>query len=230
MRFFLLTLLFLPSLSNAAGGWTTVLDKPMSARLQEIAKDRAKAYPALVKTAFDESQSLRLRWRALTTMGRADAVYFKKDLERALRGPQWFLRNAALIAILNAPRDTAVKWSMELVKDPALMVRTQAVRNLVGLEAKESEEFLWRELWSSRNFRKKESLWIRAHIAEALARLADRGHQKAFQRLLMDPDPRLHKWAVLGLEKSTGLKLGGSGEAVEVQRQKWLARLGVETI
>lgn len=207
-----------------------LLEKPMPERIGEVRKDPKHAYPALIETAFDPKRNLRLRWRALTTMGKVDALYFKKELEKALKSRDWFMRNAALIAVLNADRATAVKWSTESLKDSSLMVRTQAVRNLVGLEAKESEEALWRELWSRQNFRKKESLWIRAHIAEALARLADQGHRKAFERLLLDPDPRLHRWAVLGLEKATGIKLSGPGEAVEVQRQKWFARLGIEAI
>jgi HEAT repeat protein len=206
------------------------LEKPMSQRIIEIRKDPKHAYPKLIETAFDSKQQLRLRWRALTTMGKVDALYFQKELERALKSREWFIRNAALIAILNADRSTAVKWSTEMLKDSSLMVRTQAVRNLVGLEAKESEPALWRELWNRQNFRKKESLWIRAHVAEALARIADAGHRKEFERLLLDPDPRLHRWAVLGLEKATGLKLSSSNEAIEVQRQKWLARLGIESI
>ncbi len=207
-----------------------LLEKPMSERIAEVRKDPKHAYPALIETAFDSKRNLRLRWRALTTMGKVDALYFKKELETALRSRDWFMRNAALIAVLNADRATAVKWSLVSLKDSSLMVRTQAVRNLVGLEAKESEEALWRELWSRQNFRQKESLWIRAHIAEALARLADQGHRKAFERLLLDPDRRLHRWAVLGLEKATGIKLSAPGEAVEIQRQKWLARLGIEAI
>lgn len=207
----------------------TLLGKPMPERLAAFKKNPA-AYEKLAQTAFDSNQALNVRWRALTTMGPLDPVFFRKHLERALTGKEWFLRNAALIAVLKSPREMAVKWSAALLKDPSLMVRTQAVRNLVGLEAKETERELWNQLWDKRNFRKNESLWIRAHIAEALARLADSRHIKPFQKMILDPDERLHKWGILGLEKATGIKLGSAREPVEVQRQKWLARLGVETI
>ncbi len=202
----------------------------MPERLKAFRKEPKISYQLLHKTAFDESQHLQLRWRALTTMGPLDAGYFEKDLETALKSKDWFIRNAALIAILSEPRDNAVKWSIEALKDPALMVRTQAVRNLVGLEAKETENLLWQQIWDKKNFRGTESLWIRAHIAEALARMATQGSVKGFQRLILDPDARLHKWAILGLEKSTGYKLSSKQEPVEVQRQKWLARLGVDVI
>lgn len=207
-----------------------LLGKPMPERLETLKRAPKAAYQQLSQTAFNEGHNLQVRWRAITTMGPLDPVYFKRDLEKALKSKEWFLRNAALIAILNEPRDSAVKWSMDLLKDPSLMVRTQAVRNLVGLEAKEAEATLWAEIWDKKNFRGRESLWIRAHIAEALARMADRGNPKSFQRLILDPDPRLHKWGIMGLERRTGFTLSSKQEPVEVQRQKWLARLGVETI
>lgn len=207
-----------------------LLGKPMPERLETLRKSPPSVYEQLAKTAFDTNQNLQIRWRAITTMGPLNAHHFQRDLEKALKSKEWFLRNAGLIAILSAPRDVALKWSMDLLKDSSLMVRTQAVRNLVGLDAREAEAVLWGEMWDKKNFRGSESLWIRAHIAEALARMADRGNPKSFQRLIMDPDERLHRWGIMGLEKRTGFKLSHKQEAVEVQRQKWLARLGVETI
>lgn len=202
----------------------------MSVRLKSFRSDPRQSYRFLSQTAFDKNQDLRTRWRALTTMGRLDPEYFKKDIEKALTSSEWHSRNAALIAVLNAPRELALKWSVAGLKDPSLMVRTQAVRNLVGLNAIEAQPLLWNALWDRRNFRDKESLWVRAHIAEALARLATRGDPRSFERLLLDPDWRLHRWAILGLEKTTGIKLSSRQESVEVQREKWLARLGVNAI
>ncbi len=213
------------------GTLIALLMQPMEQRLPEFRREPQKSYSFLLKTAFDQTKSIQLRWRAVTTMGRLDPVQFKPTLERALKSREWFMRNSALIAILNQPREFALMWSMKLVKDPSLMVRTQAVRNLVGLNAHEAEDLLWQQLWDKRNFHKNESLWVRAHMAEALARLsAGPGRARKFQRLIMDPDDRLHRWAVMGLEKSTGLKLSHGHEPIDVQRQKWLSRLGVEAI
>lgn len=208
-----------------------LLLQPMNERLKEFEKQPEKTYKFLPTTAFDQTQSLQIRWRAITTMGRLDPIHFQKDLEKALQSTDWYLRNAALIAILNVPRDVALKWSTQMLKDPALMVRTQAVRNLVGINATEAEPILWQQIWDKRNFRGQQSLWIRAHMAEALARLAPpTGRAKHFQKLILDPDSRLHKWAIQGLEKSTGMKMSAKGEPIDVQRQKWLSRLGVNAI
>jgi HEAT repeat protein len=209
---------------------TALLAKPLPERLEAIRKDPKAIYQQLSQAAADENQALQTRWRALTTMGALDYGHFRKDLEKALKSKDWYARNAALIAILNAPRETALKWSMELLKDPSLMVRTQAVRNLVGLQAKEAEGILWAEMWNKHNFRGQESLWIRAHIAEALARMAEPGNPRSFERLIQDPDPRLYKWAIMGLEKRTGFKLSHQQEPIEIQRRKWLAKLGAGAI
>jgi len=135
-----------------------------------------------------------------------------------------------LIALQSDTRERAVEGSTRLLTDPALVVRTQAVRNLIALNAVESEAVLWREMFSERNFRSGESLWVRGHIAEALAKFTGPGKSRSFQRLLLESDPRLHRWAVLGLEKTTGVKLTDAQESIESRRQKWLSRLGVEDI
>jgi HEAT repeat protein len=140
------------------------------------------------------------------------------------------MRNAALIALQTDERPRAVAWSIRLLEDKALVVRTQAVRNLIELNAREAEPILWQQIAAKRNFRGHESLWIRMHIAEALSRFAGQGRARQFRRLLMDNDERLHKWAIKGLENSTGMKLSSGKEPVDIQRQKWLARLGGDSI
>src|SRR5262245_49649160 len=91
-----------------------LLAKPMPERLKAFRQQPKAAYPLLRETAFDANQNLQIRWRAITSMGALDAGYFLKDLEQALVSKEWFVRNAALIAVLNEPRDLALKWSSKL--------------------------------------------------------------------------------------------------------------------
>ena len=212
----------------------SLLDRPVEQRVVEFRKLGLKAHKFLATTAFEKTESLQARWRSITTMGRLDAIGYRAQIDRALVSPEWFMRNAALIALLADERTRAVSWSVRMLEDRALVVRTQAVRNLIGLNAAEAEPMLWKQIGDRRNYKGEESLWIRGHIAEALARLTltNQGSSRTreFQRLLMDPDERLHRWAILGLENSTGYKLSDRKEPTEIQRQKWLARLGVEEI
>src|SRR4051812_24312724 len=122
----------------------SLLERPMDSRVREMKALGDHAHQFLSKTAFDHSESLQTRWRAVTTMGRWDALAFKPELDRALASGEWFMRNAALIALLNDDRARAVSWSTRMLNDPALVVRTQAVRNLIGLNAIESLPQLWR--------------------------------------------------------------------------------------
>lgn len=208
----------------------SLLERPMDQRVKDFRQAGAKGHDFLSKAAFDPRNNLQTRWRAVTTMGRLDPIGFRAPLEKALISNEWFMRNAALIALQTDERMHALAWSLKLLEDKALVVRTQAVRNLIELNAVEAEPLLWKQIHHRRNFRGHESLWIRTHIAEALAKLSGRGHAKDFQRLLMDRDERLYKWAINGLEKSTGIKMTSHQEPVEVQRQKWLARMGVDEI
>ncbi len=208
----------------------SLLERPMDTRLREFSRLGEKAYGFLSRAAFDPANTLLERWRAVTTMGRMDPLRFRPELDKALASRDWFMRNAALIALQNDERSRAVAWSMRMLQDKALVVRTQAVRNLIDLNARESETLLWKEVSDKRNFRGRESLWIRMHIAEALGRFASPGRVRQFQKLLLDPDERLHKWAILGLESSTGLKLSSPQEPTEVRRQKWLSRLDTSSI
>jgi hypothetical protein len=208
----------------------SLMERPMEVRVREFAKVGDKVYPFLVRTAFDKNESLLERWRAVTTMGRFDPLRFRPELDKALISPEWFMRNAALIALQTDERARAVAWSIRALEDEALVVRTQAVRNLIELNAREAEPLLWHQVSAKRNFRGKESLWIRTHIAEALARFTGPGRTRHFQKLLQDSDERLHKWAIMGLETSTGMKLSAGKEPIEIHRQKWLARLGTKAI
>jgi len=223
-------LFFVSASAETLVSMESLLARPMNARLGEFRKLGDKAQIFLNQVAFDRRHSLLERWRAITTMGRLDPLLFRPQLDRALASPEWFMRNAALIALKNDERSRAVAWSQRMLEDKALVVRTQAVRNLIELNAREAEPILWEQISHRRNFRGSESLWIRTHIAEALARFAVQGRTKKFQRLLLDRDERLHTWAIIGLENSTGLKMSSGKEPLDIRRQKWLARLGVEAI
>ncbi|MBX3023224.1 MAG: hypothetical protein KF799_16235 [Bdellovibrionales bacterium] len=208
----------------------SLLERPIDQRVKAFAQLKDGGHKFLGQIAFDKNAALQTRWRAITTMGRLNAAAFSKEIDRALVSPEWFVRNAALIALLNDARPRAVEFSTALLADRALVVRTQAVRNIIALNAREAEPALWKALYEKHNYKGRESLWIRAHMAEALSRFSGPGKAKNFERLLLDPDTRLHKWAITGLETATGMRLSDRKEPVEVRRQKWLARLGVHEI
>lgn len=231
MMLLALALSFAAAAAAQSPSLDSILNEPIALRVRTLRPLGRRAYGDLAKIAFDKQNQLKTRWRAVTTMGRLDPGYFRASLDRALISPDWFMRNAALIALLGDDHARAVAASLKALDDSALIVRTQAVRNIIHLKARVAEPRLWRELNAPRAFSAKhESLWVRAHLAEALASFSGPGRTKSFQKLLNDEDPRLHKWAIRGLEASTGMRLTERGEPISLARAKWLARLGLGAI
>lgn len=205
-----------------------VLQLPMKERLMRLKevkgiRDRLKAL------SFDRRQGLDVRWRSLTALANLGAKSYRWEVEEALKSRDWFMRNAGLLAIQHDDRDLAIRWSKKLLNDPALVVRTQAVKNLIDLKAEAREE-LWSGLFAKGNYHDSQSLWVRAYMAKALALVATPKDEKRFLRLLMDNDPRVQRSAVQGLERATGLKVSSPDEPISVQKQKWLSRLSSNQI
>lgn len=197
---------------------------PLEQRVDVLRRGGSMASRALTSIAFDRHESLSVRWKAVTTMGRWDADRFRSQLEKALQSRQWFMRNAALLSVLFGPEKMAVRWSEKLIDDPALVVRTQAVKNLIHLHADSARDIMWKAIHSKVNFRRHQSLWIRPHMAKALAFWARPGQENKFLKLLEDSDPGVRKWAVIGMERSTGLHLGHKGDSLQAKVDLWLAR------
>jgi len=179
--------------------------------------------------AFDTHEGLDVRWRSLTALGTLACKSYRWEIEEALKSKEWFMRNAGLLAILHDERNVAIQWSKKLLHDPALVVRTQAVKNLMELRA-ESRDEIWSGLFAKENFHEARGLWVRGYMAQALALWATRTDEKRFLRLLMENDPVIQHWAVVGLERATGIKMSNADEPIALQKRKWLARLSSDQI
>jgi HEAT repeat protein len=185
-----------------------ILSLPPENRSQATVSGGADLYKDFVAVAFSESQSMRLRWKAL--MAAADARREKStpDLLRASTDKQWFMRNASLVAMAEVNEVEAQKLARKLLKDKALVVRSAAVDVLQKNANANTRDLLWEEMSQPHNFRNKESLWIRSQIVEALSQSPSDYELKMFSRLLKDSDQRVQLAAVQGMEKLTGVKLG----------------------
>jgi hypothetical protein len=193
---------------------------PLENRLQALEKQGPEGRLQLEKVAFDKSETLENRWRAVTSYGRLYKNHAREFLEKSLSSPEWFMRNAALVVVPYNQRPWAIQWARLLMHDPALVVRTAAVKTLRQLNATETSDLLWQKLYSSENYRAGQSLWIRRHILEALVQFASRGQEKKFISLLKDKDQALHPLAVRGLEKVTQKKF----ETTEQWQAWWQKR------
>jgi hypothetical protein len=212
------------SLKESAGDTGLVreaLKLPFDNRVQALKAQGGKAAHTLAAMVFDSKLDLETRWRALTVLPSVDKALGREQIEKALQSREWYLRNAATVALPSLDRLYAIEKSAELMSDQALVVRTAASQNLLKLGAREKESLLWEKLNDAQNFRKGQSLWIRRHIARALSELASAGSEPRFITMLADSDVRLHPFAMRGLERLTG-KAFARGTP-EQTRGRWLA-------
>lgn len=167
-----------------------------------------KLYPALVEIAFAETQPMSVRWRALMAAAEARRKEATADLLKAGKHSQWFMRNAALVALTEVNPSEAQHLGKQLMRDKALVVRSAAVSVLAKEASEEIRDLLWEELHQKYNFNKDSSLWIRSQIVAALAERPENHELRLFANLLNDKDQRVQLPAIGGLEKLTGVRLG----------------------
>lgn len=179
---------------------------PIDDRISQIKQQGESGEVELTRMAFDESEPLQNRWRAITALGRVYPQTSRKSLEKAMKSPEWFMRNAAIIVAPYNDKAWATKWSRLLMHDPALVVRTAAVRVIRQINATDTSGLLWEKLYSSENYRGTQSLWIRRHIIEALSQFAVHGDEQKFIGVLNDKDKSLHPLAIQALKKLTKQK------------------------
>lgn len=198
---------------------------PPSNRKQALKHLEPKTFDILVHLSQRKNLSLTSRWRAVTQLGANYPQRARSYLLKLSRSPKWFYRNSSLLSLkISAPK-LAVAVSERMLLDPALVVRTAAVQTLTELNSKKSVGKLWKSLDSQINFRKGKSLWVRAHIMEAIAQFASKKDLNRFARYLNDQDPKVQALAIRGIERVTGTGQQYRGVAFQERRALWKSKL-----
>lgn len=198
-----------------------ILNLPAENRTQAVLTTTEDMYKEFIAVAFSEDHSMRLRWRALMLAAEGRREKSTPDLLKASTHKQWFMRNAALVALGEVNPGEGYKVARKLLKDKALVVRSAAVEVLQKSPRPEVRDILWEEMNQKYNFRNQESLWIRAQIVDAMAQQPADHELKIFNKLLNDKDTRVQSAAVQGLEKLTGVKLGEASTTKEKMVLLW---------
>lgn len=194
---------------------------PLENRASALRAQGAKGEAALTTLMFDEKASMDLRWKAITAAGLLKGNSLKPQLQKAIVAKEWFVRNAALVALESVDRNEAKAWAKKLLNDKALVVRSAAVETLSRLDDRTASSVLWKKLSAKENFRGNQSLWIRKQITQALAQLDKSDSHGRFVDLLEDRDEGVQEAAVRALEFRTGQRLGGDKEPVKFKRAYW---------
>jgi HEAT repeat protein len=199
-----------------------ILNLPLENRVLALREQGESGYRNLVHLMFDEHQDLDTRWRSITAVARLAGALSKPELEKARHRREWFMRNAALVAMTEVDRTAALEWAKELIDDKALVVRAAAVDVIADLGGVEDNSLLWSKLNERINFRGNQSLFIRRRILETLAKNTEPGSEGRFIQVLHDRDESLHPMAIAALEKLTHQHLGKSKEPLAFRKTYWL--------
>lgn len=194
---------------------------PMENRASALKAHGSKGEAALAALMFDQTASMDLRWKAITSAGLLGSQSLKSQIQKALVAKEWFVRNAALVALESIDRNEAKIWAKKFLDDKALVVRSAAVETLARLEDRTAASILWKKLSAKENFRGNQSLWIRKQITTALASLDKSESHGRFIDLLEDNDEGVQEAAVKALEVRTGQQLGSDKEPVKFKRAYW---------
>ena len=112
-------------------------------RMDQLQVNPKSKYRALRELAFDQKAELRLRWKALMSLALIGREESLPELELAASSPDWFMRDAALKAMVRVSPDAARTWARRFLSDPALVVRTTAVLSISELADKKSLDILY---------------------------------------------------------------------------------------
>ncbi|MBS1972041.1 MAG: HEAT repeat domain-containing protein [Bdellovibrionales bacterium] len=211
----------IPAKNNLRPRVMEILNLPPENRTQALLSTTEDMYKEFISVAFAEDQSMRLRWRALMMAAEGRREKSTPDLLKASVHKQWFMRNAALVALAEVNDPEAQKLAKKLLKDKALVVRSAAVDVLQKSPRPEVRDLLWEEMNQKYNFRNQESLWIRSQIVEAMAQKPADHELKLFTKFLNDKDARVQAASVGGMEKLTGVKLGDAKTTREKMVLLW---------
>ena len=204
-----------------------ILQLPSKNRVALLRNYGSISFVVLRSFVFSNHLPMQQRWHALMSLTHAYPQGAADVVESALQSSVWFLRNAGLIAMESINIERALYWAGELLNDPALVVRTAAVKMIRKHKASQFKYLLVHKLNAEDSFYKDKSLWIRHHIVYALADFSESGEESFFISLLNDEDERLYPPSIIALEKLTQTSFRsteiGKQRSNDRQKHQWLS-------
>ena len=166
-----------------------------------------KEFRDYMDMAANKELNMNSRWTSLIRSVEYAEKEQLAEVRKFIENKEWYMRNAALVALHKADKETAIVEAKKLIKDKALVVRSAAVEVLGRNMNDEHKKILIDEMDQGYNFNKKKGLWIRRQIVEKLAVKSGPEDKSFFVKYLFDEDKRIAQISAKVLEKLTGTKL-----------------------
>ncbi|MFH1018078.1 MAG: HEAT repeat domain-containing protein [Pseudomonadota bacterium] len=180
------------------------------------------AVPTLVQVLNDPSSVWQTRWFAAMALGRIGGASAKGSLEAAAEDPLFLIRLAAVQALGILREVSSAAVVRKALSDKAMVVRASAADTTGLLRDPEALPLLQKELFEPRNFYRGRSLWVRAHIVDALVKIGSEASVPALVRLLKDQDAGLRSKACDALERLVS-KPPAPADAASSCEKRWLS-------
>ena len=173
----------------------------------QVSADVKKEFQDYIDMAANQNLNMNSRWTSLIRSVEYAEKEHLDEVRKFTQDKEWYMRNAALIALVKADKDLAIIEAKKLIKDKALVVRSAAVEVLFQNFNEEHKKILIGEMDQGYNFNKKKSLWIRRQIIDKLSLNSDSGDRSFFVKYLFDDDKSVAQISAKSLEKITGTQL-----------------------
>jgi HEAT repeat protein len=144
----------------------------------------------LSKVVQNEKLSESDRWSAIVSAAKKDGEVAVPILEDMLKQKKysWHTRTAIAQGLVSIGGPDATKVLQGMLSDHSLVVRTVVVDALGDMKDPSSLTPLTEEMKNKRNFIGEQSLWIRKHLVDAIAKTGQKKSIPVLITYLDDPD------------------------------------------
>lgn len=150
-----------------------------------IQKNKKRSVPVLIRVMKSSEYPERNRWMATFWLGKSMGKQASPFLSKFVKHPNWLLRVASLKVLLALREKKYGSLYGKLLKDPSLIVRTQALENIRQLKLHSEASKVWRMLYDRRNYYVSKKKTKRGNIIKDIIRVVgDLNFQKAKKPLL----------------------------------------------
>ena len=170
------------------------------------------AVPPLMGMASNPKNLDANRYLALMGAAKLGGRPLASQVAKLLNDRSWMLRSGALQALSALDAKETGPAAMKLLRDPALVVRTEAVHTLVVLRPPGVEAALVRAILDQQNYHGGKAQWVPQAALEGLVTLKAESSVPQLRALLDHKNDReLLESTVSALEKLTGKSLAPEG-------------------
>lgn len=191
-----------------------------------IPKVDDKNYGAQLKIAQNTTLPMSARWQALIKAAELSTAQQIPEITAFAKSDDWFMRNAALVALEKINQSYAIDEAKVLVQDKALVVRSAAVDMLAKKNTIEIRQIFATELAKPYNFSGKQSLWIRPQIMKIMAKTASSYDRQIMAKYLFDSDKKVAALSAAGLERISSIRFDKKNKIQAwqqfVKKNNWL--------